>query len=52
MHPLGADAPIAAGVPSFKAIAGELPEGKALPVVRARLKIGEWLEKAVGTATM
>ncbi|MCX8038352.1 MAG: arylsulfatase [Candidatus Sumerlaeia bacterium] len=43
--PKEADAPIAAGVPAFKAVAGELPEGKALPIVKARLKIGDVLDE-------
>jgi arylsulfatase len=39
--PKEADAAIAAGVPAFKAIDGGLPPGKALPIVQARLKIGD-----------
>ncbi|MGH7226408.1 MAG: arylsulfatase, partial [Gemmataceae bacterium] len=38
--PKEADAAITAGVPAFKAVDGGLPPGKALPIVRARLKIG------------
>jgi arylsulfatase A-like enzyme len=38
--PKEADAAISAGVPAFKAVDGGLPPGKALPIVRARLKIG------------
>lgn len=37
--PREADAPIAGGVPAFKARRGELPEGRALPVAKARLRI-------------
>jgi len=39
--PKEADAALAAAVPIFKAVDGQLPAGKALPVVRARLKIGD-----------
>jgi len=39
--PQEADAPIAGGVPPFKAVDGGLPAGKALPVARARLRIGD-----------
>ncbi len=39
--PREADAAIAAGVPAFQAVDGKLPPGKALPIVRARLKLGE-----------
>lgn len=39
--PKEADAPIAGGVPAFKAVDGMLPAGKALPIVKARLKLGE-----------
>jgi arylsulfatase len=38
--PKEADAAIAAGVPAFKAFQGGLPPGKALPIVKARLRIG------------
>jgi arylsulfatase len=38
--PREADAAIAGGVPAFKAVDGGLPAGKALPVARARLKLG------------
>ncbi len=38
--PKEADAAIAAGVPAFQAVQGGLPPGKALPIVKARLKIG------------
>ncbi|HKA07822.1 MAG TPA: sulfatase/phosphatase domain-containing protein, partial [Gemmataceae bacterium] len=37
--PKEADAAMAAGVPAFKAVDGGLPEGKALPVAKARLKV-------------
>ncbi len=39
--PKEADAAISAGVPAFKAVDGGLPPGRALPIVRARLKIGK-----------
>ena len=39
--PREADAAIAGGVPAFHAVDGELPPGKALPVTRARLKMGD-----------
>ncbi|MCC6418711.1 MAG: arylsulfatase [Gemmataceae bacterium] len=39
--PREADAPIAAGVPAFKAVDGTLPPGKALPITRARLKVAD-----------
>jgi len=39
--PKEADAAIRAGVPVFKAVDGMLPPGKALPIVKARLKIAE-----------
>lgn len=38
--PKEADAPIASGVPAFKAVDGGLPAGKALPITRARIKVG------------
>jgi arylsulfatase len=38
--PREADAAIAAGVPAFKAVDGGLPAGKALPIAKARLKLG------------
>jgi arylsulfatase A-like enzyme len=37
--PKEADAAISAGVPAFKAFVGGLPEGKALPIAKIRLKI-------------
>jgi arylsulfatase len=47
--PREADAAIAAGVPEFKATDGGLPPGKALPIVRARLQLGDVEEsKPVG----
>ncbi len=47
--PKEADAAIAAAVPAFKAVDGGLPEGKALPIAKMRLKIGDLDEsKAVG----
>jgi arylsulfatase len=39
--PKEADAAIAAGVPAFQAVDGGLPPGKALPIVKARLQIGD-----------
>jgi arylsulfatase len=39
--PREADAAIAAGVPPFRAVDGGLPAGKALPIVKARLKVGD-----------
>jgi arylsulfatase A-like enzyme len=39
--PKEADAAISASVPAFKAVDGGLPPGKTLPIVRARLKIGD-----------
>ena len=38
--PKEADAAMSAGVPPFKGVDGGLPAGKALPVAKARLKIG------------
>lgn len=47
--PKEADSPISAGVPTFKAVDGELPPGKALPISSARLKIANFDEtKSVG----
>ncbi len=40
--PREADAAIAAGVPEFKAVDGGLPAGRALPIVKARLKVGDF----------
>ncbi len=40
--PKAADAAIAGGVPAFKAVDGGLPAGKALPITRARLKVGDF----------
>lgn len=39
--PREADVAIRAGVPPFKAVDGELPEGKALPIAKATLKVGD-----------
>lgn len=44
--PKEAGAAIAAGVPAFNAVAGSLPAGKALPVAKARLKIGDVLDES------
>ncbi|HEX4146382.1 MAG TPA: arylsulfatase [Pirellulales bacterium] len=48
--PVEADAAICAPVPEFKAVDGTLPAGVALPVVKARLKIGDLFDatKPVG----
>jgi arylsulfatase len=47
--PKEADAAIAAGVPPFKGVDGGLPAGKALPITKARLKVGGFdASKAVG----
>jgi arylsulfatase len=47
--PKEADAVISAGVPAFKGVDGGLPEGKALPVAKVRLKVAGLDEtKAVG----
>jgi arylsulfatase A-like enzyme len=40
--PREADAAITAGVPEFQAVDGKLPPGKALPIVKMRLKLGEF----------
>lgn len=40
--PREADAALAAGVPEFKAVDGTLPPGKALPIAKVRLKIGDF----------
>jgi arylsulfatase len=37
-----ADAPLAAGLPPMKHADGEFPAGQALPVARARLRVGEF----------
>ncbi len=39
--PKEANAPIAGPVPAFKAVAGSLPPGVALPIARARLKVAD-----------
>lgn len=39
--PKEADTALVAGVPAWKAVAGGLPAGKALPITRARLRIGD-----------
>jgi hypothetical protein len=39
-------AAIAAGVPAFNAVAGSLPAGKALPVAKVRLKVGDVLDES------
>lgn len=43
--PKEADAPIAAGVPVFHAVDGELPAGRALPIASVRLKVGDVLDE-------
>lgn len=40
--PREADTAITAGVPEFKAVDGALPPGKALPIAKVRLKIGDY----------
>ncbi len=48
--PKEANAAISAGVPAFKGVDGGLPEGKALPIRKARLVVAELDEtKPVGT---
>lgn len=44
--PKEADAAIAAGVPVFKAVDGELPAGKALPIASVRLTVGDLLDQS------
>jgi len=44
--PVEADAAVSAGVPEFKAREGGLPAGKALPIAKARLKIGEFFDES------
>jgi len=39
--PREADLPLRAGAAAFKATDGQLPEGKPLPIARARLKVGD-----------
>jgi arylsulfatase A-like enzyme len=39
--PREVDVPLVAGLPAFKGMDGGLPEGKALPIVKARLKVGD-----------
>jgi arylsulfatase len=47
--PIEADAAIADGVPLYKAVDGQYPAGKALPIARARLRIGAFDEsRSVG----
>ncbi len=43
--PKEADAAIAAGVPEFKAVNGDLPPGRALPIAKIRLRIGDLLDE-------
>ena len=44
--PREADAAISAGVPRFEAVDGFLPPGKALPITKVRLKIGDALDES------
>jgi arylsulfatase len=44
--PKEADAAITSGVPAFKAVDGELPAGRAMPIAKMRLKIGETLDES------
>ena len=39
--PREADLPLRAGVPPFKGVDGGLPEGKSLPIAKAKLKVGD-----------
>ena len=39
--PAEADAAISAGMPAFKGVLGRLAPGKALPIVKARLKVAD-----------
>ncbi|MGH9842859.1 MAG: arylsulfatase [Blastocatellia bacterium] len=48
--PKEADAAITAGVPEFKATDGSLPAGRALPVAKARIKIGAFDQTVAVTA--
>jgi arylsulfatase len=48
--PRAANAAITAGVPAFKGVDGGLPEGKALPIGSARLKIADLDELKAVTA--
>jgi arylsulfatase len=43
--PKEADAPIAAGVPAFEAVDGQVPAGRALPIAAIRLKVGDALDE-------
>jgi hypothetical protein len=49
--PKEADAALAAGVSAFKAVDGGLPEGKALPVAKVRLKVADLDETRPVAAT-
>ncbi|HJZ90672.1 MAG TPA: arylsulfatase [Gemmataceae bacterium] len=49
--PKAADAALAAGVPAFRAVDGALPEGRALPVAKARLKVADLDETRPVAAT-
>ncbi len=40
--PKEADAALTAGLPAVKLTDGQYPEGKALPIAKARLKIGDY----------
>jgi hypothetical protein len=44
--PKEADAAIAAAVPAFKAVDGELPAGKALPIASIRLTVSDLLDQS------
>jgi arylsulfatase len=39
--PREADAPLSASMPKFKAIDGEYPPGNALPIAKAKIRVGE-----------
>jgi len=40
--PREADAPLAGSVPAYKCVDGSFPEGKALAIVKARLRVGDF----------
>jgi arylsulfatase len=44
--PRDADAALTAGMPAFQGVAGGMPEGKALPIAKVRLKIGDAIDES------
>jgi hypothetical protein len=40
--PVEADAALTAGLPAVKLTDGQYPEGRAMPIAKARLKIGDY----------